>query len=146
MVALTKLDTNLVGVPRDQLSKTIWDMVEPILETAVDRSNGRYRTDDVLNAVREGKQQLWIVLDGRDNITATVTTEIRGYPGGRNVCNVRMCAGHGYKAWVHHLKELETWAKEQGCDMVEIMGRTGWTPELSKMGYRQTQAVFEAEI
>ena len=112
---------------------------------ALDRSGGRYTTDDVLDAIKGGKQQLWLIKDN-DLVRAALTTEVRMYPTGKKVCCVRMCAGEDHREWVPLIEQLSLWAKEQCCEIMEVMGRDGWTPALKAMGYHRTQAVFELEI
>jgi len=136
----------LVGCPRESITKSLWDAVEPYIEKATDRSGGRYRVQDIRQAVLAAKKQLWIIVNGSDAVMAAVVTEIRDYPTGVKACNVVLCAGEDHRLWVHHIDGLKDWAKERGCSIMEVMGRDGWTPALREMGYRRSQAVFEMEI
>ena len=44
------------------------------------------------------------------------------------------------------ISTLSRWAKLNGCDGIEIIGRRGWVKALEPLGFRVSSTVMEAEV
>jgi hypothetical protein len=70
-------------------------------------------------------------------------TEIVRYPRSTR-CVLFLCAGDGLDRWLHHLGEIEAWARAQGCDAMEVAGRKGWARVLK--GYELVNVMLRKEL
>jgi len=109
----------LYGVPAVE-AHLYWPTLSEQLKPAVDRSQGRYTLDSVLEAIENRKMQLWFV-----PAKCSCVTQITNYPN-KQICTLMFCGGHDMDEWVHHLETIEDWARSEGCDAMEIYGRKGW--------------------
>lgn len=121
-----------------------WPRLRSFVERAIARGNGEYLADDILDAVKARKMQLWAVRD--DEIRAVVVTEVLEYPRSRKLGVVGV-AGEGMRDYLHLLPEvLEAYAKEQGCTSVRAGGREGWVRALAVYGYERTATIVEKDL
>jgi len=88
--------------------------------------------DDVLNDndikgyLLNGDYTLWVAIDEESkDVVAAMTTEFAYYPRDK-VCRVVTLAGERMKEWIGNLDMVEDWAKEQGCNYLDMYGRRGW--------------------
>lgn len=95
--------------------------------------------DDVLGELRTGANQLWVVVDG--SVKLALITEVQQFPKER-ICVMFLAGGDG--SYAQPLAEtVEQWAKEFGCDAVEIYGRPGWEKVLK---YKRTHVVLRKDL
>ena len=115
----------LIRVPEDGVSKA-WPLAAPLLEKAVNR------TEKVtLSGLREsmilGDMQLWLVYDTKLNdVLAACGTELSTYVSGFKTARVLLLGGLDLDRWSSLTANFEKWAKQEGCDAVEMVGRKGW--------------------
>jgi hypothetical protein len=126
-----------IGVCVDpQHVKQVWYRVEHFIREAIERV-GLCNFDDVADDVLCGSALLWLVWDGKD-IQGAVVTELTT----DRVCTI--VAYGGRMADLHLLRELESYARAEGCNRIRIMGRKGWVRVLNK--YRQPYVILEKEL
>jgi len=125
----------IVTMVPTQFIWNVWSEVEPILETAVENSFGRYETNDIYREILEQIQQLWIVQDKNlDKIIATITTTITQYPRKKYLSGI-FAAGERADEWIEEMMRiLDIFGKENSCDGFEIIGRAGWERKLKHLG------------
>jgi hypothetical protein len=114
--------TSLFGITADRIDET-WPRVEKLISDAIDHGTSRITKDDVYEKLKSREYQLWIAYE--DGIKAVAVTEIVDTARGR-VASIFICTGKDMSKWLHHLSEIEVWAKEAGCDIVETLARQGW--------------------
>ena len=129
--------TILWRVPPEQLDDT-WPLVKDDIEAA---SGSRFAPSDIKKFLHSGDMQLWVV--GKDNIEAVVLTEVHQFPRMKTV-RLIMTVGRDRTRWVHHLREIEDWARQQGCAVIEALARPGWEKVLRD--YRKTHVMLEKEL
>jgi hypothetical protein len=114
----------LHGVPFDRV-ETVWPVVQPMLQKAVDASQQDCGMEDIYFALLSRDMQLWTwVEDGA--ITAIFVTAIHNYPN-RRVCQIPYIAGKGVHQWYPVVEQaLSEWAKSRGCSQLEGFCREGW--------------------
>jgi hypothetical protein len=131
-------------IPIDHVHR-VWSQVGPILKRAIETSNGRYTDHDVFNLCMQGRQQLWVMFED-DVIHAAATTSVTDYPQRRALTGV-FVAGNRMKEWNEPFVDmLERFAKDVGCDLVEMTGRIGWTKFMKKFGWQQSAVVLEKDL
>lgn len=111
-------------------------MVKERIADALVYGNGEYELTDILKALLDRDMQLWI-----DESTAAVTTIIR-YP--RKTTCLILAAGGDLDVLRRDLPLVEAWAKENGCDAMEVMGRKGWLRALPD--YEQAQVHVRKDL
>lgn len=91
---------------------------------------------DVLDLVLRGDAQLWT------DAEAAVVTEIVIYPR-RKVLRAWL-AGGAYEGIRRIEDQVVPWAKEYGCQEIQIVGRLGWRRRLKD--YRESAVTMTKEI
>ena len=98
-----------------------WEKARRILAPAIEHG-GTHSERDVLDAIIAGQAQLWM------HEASAAVTEIVSYPRLR-ACRVWLAAGD-----LDGIKEIERqvegWARQNGCARLEIIGRKGWLKKL----------------
>lgn len=107
-----------------------------MVRKALARGNGGFDDQDIFVALEAGDMQLWQCSQG------IVVTEIRVYPQTK-ACLIVLCAGADMETWIHNIRIIEWWAKEQGCSVVEAYGRAGWRKWLPDY---ETRAMFMKDL
>ncbi len=121
-----------------------WETFRPLVQKALDRSQGEYASDDIRDAVNQGKMQLWI-LDEGDSVPALAVTQILTYPQKR-YCEIVLAATSrrmGVRFWRGAIRLVGAFSKHHGCDKFRVFGRKGWG---RAMGWKEIYAVFEKQI
>jgi len=54
--------------------------------------------------------------------------------------------GKQRQKWQHLIKVIEDFARDQKCDLMELIARPGWQVILSKYKYQRTHVVLEKPI
>lgn len=122
-----------------------WPKVRPHLAKAVEYSGGRYETDDILVALFNNEQQLWVAFDD-EGVKGAVVTQFTAYPR-KSVLSVMHCAGDKAEEWREPmLKTLHKWAADHGCEAMEGYGRRGWERYMKRYGFKHLWTTVEVPI
>lgn len=114
---------------------SIWPLVYDLMKSATLRSG--YLPEDFLDDLLNGFCQMVIAAEKNGTLHAVCITEIYEDPTPKKICNIRVLAGKGRGNWLQWLPQMEAWAKNKGCDEVEVAeGRMGWTRILKPNGYK----------
>lgn len=125
----------------EQRQITIFDELErcrPWIEAALERSGGTHLFEDIVEAVAEGRMQLWPAPD------ACAVTEIIVFPR-KKVLHVFL-AGGKMETIVDMNDSAVEWAKSLGCEGMSIAGRKGWVKVLKKKGWREQFVNLALEV
>lgn len=114
----------------------IWHIAKPMIDDAM-KKTGLNTIEEVERDVLSGRSLLWLAWDGK--IRAAAVTEIA-----KDVCTIVACAGGGMKSWLHLIKRLESYARDEGCGMVRILGRKGWVRVLKN--YQAKHVILERRL
>lgn len=114
------------------LSVDQWARCSKYIEDALEYAGGSHTLQDVMLAVSEGKAQFF-PLD-----KSAIVTEIVDYPQ-KAMCRIWL-AGGDLDELIDAEVALGAWAKTQGCDGMEIIGRRGWSRKLEN--YRESAVVL----
>jgi len=124
------------------LAGELWPHVRSLAGAALDRTDLGHLSDldtDVLS----GRALLWVVHSGGASVDCAAVTQIQKTQSG-TACMILTCGGAGAKRWIPLLREIEEYARAEGCGSVRFIGRKGWKricPE-----YREIGAVFERKL
>ena len=129
-----------IGAP---LAWSRWAEAKAFLTPALDRSDEEW--PEVEAALSTDSMQLWVVLDGDAMKAATVTRIAQTKRG--EVVEVYLVGGAGMEEWLAPLNdEIEAQAREIGCVALRSYGRKGWTPSLTRLGWREIATAFEKAL
>jgi hypothetical protein len=62
------------------------------------------------------------------------------------VCHIYIMTGRQRHKWQFLVKDIEEFAKNEGCQMMELIARPGWKKILNNFGYGMTHVVLEKKI
>lgn len=110
---------------------------KPWIEAALAYSGDTHTLDDIVNAIIEGKMQLWPTPD------ACAVSEIIRYPR-KKVCHVFLAAGN-LGTILDAQPSFEAWAIDQGCEQITLTGRLGWLKTLKRDGW-DSHVVMRKEL
>ena len=140
---------NLVRIPTKELDK-VWSLIEKDIRQALLYSGQLTNSDFVLQTAKQDKFQVWVLWDKKQKTTldkyfGVVVTELIQRQLGK-VCHVYIMTGRQRQKWQHLVKVVEDFAKENKCQMVELIARPGWQKILNNYGYQRTHVVLEKKI
>jgi hypothetical protein len=123
-----------------QVSK-VWPHVSDLIRRAMERG-GMGRFEDVERDVLTANAYLWLAVDGGSALAAAVTqvTQQRDH----RLCTIVACGGHAWARWGALIEGLESYARAENCQRVEIAGRPGWRKRLPD--YRLVKIVIRKEL
>lgn len=129
-------------IPGEKVQEA-WHIVRPVLQKAIDATDGRFNELSVMIAVQNGDMQLWFAGDETETAKVAVVTQIIDYPCQRYGV-VLFCGGEGLELCQTYIGAIEEWFQRQGCHVVEIIGRPGWGKALD--GYKRKSWVFAKRV
>ena len=80
-----------------------------------------------------------------DKYFGVVVTEIIQRKLGK-VCHIYIMTGRQRQKWQYLVKDIEEFAKQEDCKMLELIARPGWQKVLNNFGYKRTHVVLEKQI
>jgi len=98
--------------------------------------------DDLFN----GRNQLWLVLDGEKFVTFVLSEIKTNTATGHKSVILTQLAGEGGLEVVPLIGKIEEWAKEQGASEISPIGRVGWRKALAKQGYESDLVMYRKEL
>lgn len=119
----------------------VWPAVANRIDEAY-KSADETMPHDILNQLRSGHRQLWIVWNGEAVIAAVMTRiiQLRAY----SAVQVTAASGEDVGEWKDLITLIEDFARHEGCRKVIIEGRPGW--ERLFKNYRRARVVIEREV
>jgi hypothetical protein len=127
-----------------EVATWLWpETLEAMLEPAVARTSGRMQVEDVLAEIEGGRFGCWVAFSGWDLVGCAIAEKLKY--ARRKALNVLFIAGHDRDAWAEPMATaLEDFARAQGLDLIEGLGRRGFERVLP--GYRVSAIAYEKEI
>lgn len=123
----------------------VWSRMYPYMAKAAHYTHGRYEPEDILEAIVQYGQQLWVAF-ANDGIKGVAVTGFKQYP--RLKClDLIFCAGDDGMQWKESmLNTLQCWAYDNNCDRIEATGRLGWAKIFQDDGFKPMWQVFELPV
>jgi hypothetical protein len=98
--------------------------------------------DEVEDAVTSGQALLWLVWKEPEILGAAVTQVVATQKS--RICIIVACGGENLRLWLPLVTKIESYAREEGCDAVRILGRKGWMRVLK--GYSAPAVILERRL
>jgi hypothetical protein len=105
----------------------VWTDVSPILQKAIDKSNGETSLEDIWGRLVKS-QEILIVIAEEKKIIGALTVFVTNQDRSRTLF-IRLLAGEQFASWSHFEKHIEDYARELNCQSIE----THVIPGLSRM-------------
>lgn len=131
----------MVGIAPENLD-TVWDEVEPFIESAILDHNFE-STTQAYNQIKNNEMVLFIGANPENEIVVVCVVEIlvSGVKPLYKRLNCVYLAGNGIEDWMEFLYTyLENYALSKGCQDVQIVGREGWLRKIKR--YKKVAAVM----
>ena len=139
----------LVRIPAEQLD-TVWSLIEKDIKDALAYSGNLTSSSFVLEKSKENKFQVWVLWDKdkkttREKYFGVVVTEIIKRELGK-VCHIYIMTGRQRNKWQFLVKDIEQFAIDEDCLMMELIARPGWKRILNNFDYNMTHVVLEKKL
>ena len=139
----------LVRIPAEQLD-TVWSLIEKDIKDALAYSGNLTSSSFVLEKSKENKFQVWVLWDKdkkttREKYFGVVVTELIKRELGK-VCHIYIMTGRQRNKWQFLVKDIEQFAKDEDCLMMELIARPGWKRILNNFDYKMTHVVLEKKL
>jgi hypothetical protein len=127
-------EETVAGILAEDLD-TVWHYAGPLVQKALEYADGKLALEDAYQSIKAREMQLWLPPGG------VWVTRIVCYPRSKRLESI--AAAGEWRDWLKHGDVVLAWAKEQGCDAVELIGRPGWG---RRTGFEEIHRVFRVRI
>lgn len=123
----------------------VWPLISDYMKGAADYTYGRFTVDDIKNGLHTSPQQLWIAYEG-EQVYGAVVTEIVTYPQIKALV-MHFTGGKDLPKWKAQMLELlQSFGKDNGCDIIESYGRAGWAKVFKDDGFVSRFMFYELPV
>lgn len=136
-------DESLVLMHPDEIDG-VWSVMQDYVVAALDRDHGELSVDDIYHYLRAGEAQMWALYDDSGLVKCGLVTQLQEYEQLR-VCRVLVLAGRDAD-WERYSVDVESWARDEGCQRVESICRPGFARVMKKHGYQQLYVVIAKDL
>lgn len=136
------LSGSVLGVKAEDLPLW-WDKAKSLIEKAIPYTDGKTDIEQVEKDLLDRAMQLWIYVDDRGKIQLASITRIVVYLHNRKRLEISFFSGEGSDDIVDVFQRMfEDFARAQGCEAMESIGRKGWQRRLKKYDYDYIHTVL----
>jgi hypothetical protein len=125
----------IVQWTQDSLSKLPQKAIQHIA-LALEHGNGERVLEDVAKDLMSGFKQIWLHTNDSNEFDFTIVTQIIEHPT-KKICEIVYSGGEGMLVALDELKEIEDWARMNGCTDIHAVGRKYLSKSLASYGYTQ---------
>lgn len=118
----------------------LWPLVEPLIKKATDLDYGRSSPETIKQLIKDNKALLW----ADKNLKMVLVSSVEEYPTGRKTLLLRVCGGEDLSICKQAFPMLKDYARDMGCDSLEVGGRKGWLKVLPE--FKEDYTVLRAEL
>lgn len=123
----------------------VWLMIKDYAKGAADYTYGRFTANDIRTGLKTKNQQLWIAHEDEEAL-GFVVTQISDYPQMRSLI-MHFTGGKELPKWKSMmLEELQNFAYNNGCDVIESQGRKGWGKVFKDDGFKECFMFYELPV
>ena len=139
----------LVRIPAEQIDQ-VWSLIEKDIKDALAFSGNLTSSNFVLENTKLNKFQVWVLWDKdkkttREKYFGVVVTELIKRELGK-VCHIYIMTGRQRNKWQFLVKDIEQFAIDEDCLMMELIARPGWKRILNNFDYNMTHVVLEKKL
>lgn len=136
-MSLPQEQPKLVCYTADQID-AVWHEVAPHIQRGLEHGSN-YTLEDVREGLKNKTMQLWT---WRDSIVhAALVTTIQ--EDDIKYCLYLAVGGSLMREWLPYQRVIESWAREHGCEEMQIYGRPGWG---RKLGFKPVWTKFRKAL
>lgn len=132
-------DARLVLLTPEQVIEH-WDAMLPFVSKGVAENQGEYDETDIFLRLESGEWFAWLAY--KDELVCVAISgevEFPKYKIHQLIC----VGGSDMLSWLPLKKEIEDFAKQNGCRKLTSYGRVGWSRILCNYGFKETYRVME---
>lgn len=108
-----------------------WPTLEPHIVKALAVGVGEMTPFDICSQAMNSLMQVWVTLDSQNNLGCVTVTRTLQYPSSKHLQIVCLTAvHHSVNQMADQFHTLETYAKQNGCQSLQVWGRKGWQRKL----------------
>ena len=115
-----------------------------ILEEKEESWNKYESVEGIMTMIYNKQMQLWLGFD-KIAIELVVLCSIERYSVS-SVARIMWAGGENVDKFIPYLPLIEEWALYNGCNKMEVAGRTSWKKLLEPSGYKQSHIVLSKDI
>jgi hypothetical protein len=143
---MTPLAGLVISAIAKELLALVWPKVCPMIESAINHSNGELSIGSVYDKIN--KSEILLLTISKDgDIIATLTIDKRDFDSGKRIMSVVTAGGSDMRLWIVEVNEtLMKLAKEHGCEEIYITGREGWVKVLNEIGYKKIHTTVSMKV
>lgn len=123
-----------------------WPNAAPALRRAVLHGEPDLELRTLRIRVANGLTQLWKVVDEKGKVSAWATTYLYSSNQNQQTAQITMAAADNAEDFLEMLAPFEEWAKLQGVEVIEVIGREGWKKLLRPHGFSHNYTSFTKEV
>lgn len=123
----------------------IWPRVEPLLAKVIENSPDYMTTAFVVEQLKTGAYQLWLVHDHVPNFTIALVTEIVCHDAGKT-CRLQLLGGSDLRSAWHLFETVIAWARHHGADGMTCYPRPGLARLLKSIGFQFVKTTSEGAL
>tara|TARA_R110000796_G_scaffold65782_2_gene151818 strand:+ start:28039 stop:28446 length:408 start_codon:yes stop_codon:yes gene_type:complete len=122
----------------------IWSKIEEYVNSALEYSDGKFKSQDILKGCLAGDLLAWVVYNNKQ-IKGCFITELVQYPQSRRL-NIMLLGGDDFKLIISHLDRFKEWARANNADAIECSGRPGWERKLGGFGFNKIHTLLRLDL
>ena len=124
----------------------VWPRVKEYFAMAAEYTYGRFTANDIRSRLKNSPtQQLWIAHEGEE-VYGFVITQPLDYPQLRALV-MHFTAGKELDKWKEPmLAQMKEYAVNNGCDLIESLGREGWAKVFKDDGYKKLYTWYQLPV
>lgn len=127
----------------------VWASISHLIDRMALSSKGKFLSSDIIKAIVGNEFQLWIATNEAGEPKSICIGRIVDFPQKRVYEPIAVTADElpeHLGAWVDMWEIIESWAKAQGCTLMQPLGRPAFEKILKGKGYRKTHVLLEKDI
>jgi len=124
--------TQTLHLVEPDMIQDVWPIARPLVEKALDHSEGQMLSTDTLRMILNNKQQLWVGFEEEELFTAVVTEPIH-YPRHKvlRIITFATQTGYGMDHWYDTIVDtLSRFGRAIDCNALEAWCRKGLARKL----------------
>ena len=119
----------------------VWEEVKALLHKSAEHSRGEWKVNDVLIAVQDGRQHLWISRKA-GVVQGVMVTSLDRHPR-KTICTIYALSGWGLRElWDAHSAQLIVWFEANEVDEVQATCRDEVLEKFLSLGFTKTANVL----
>lgn len=123
-----------------------WPNITAAIRRLVERFPDDITLEGVLSDIIHGRLTLWVVRDGDTTVSVVlVSFDTNPHTGHRRATIREMVGNRGVEA-IPLIVEIEEWARSQGANDIDVIGREGWKRALASQGYELVAVVLRKRL